>query len=126
MWPVKDPHLIKQKDRNPAACPFFNFGTQLNEKALNIAPLDIAARRPRKDQFNNPLVPPFHTFIVPFSGTEHTVSTWSSENGFVSFKVKRNRIEDAYGDKAQFFQEAMSQWCDSVRHSPASVTALRQ
>ena len=66
---MKDPHLIKQKDRNPAACPFFNFCTQFNEKALNIAPLDIAARRPGKNQFNNSLMPPFHCSIVPVSGT---------------------------------------------------------
>ena len=52
------PHQTKK--RNPTACPFFNFCTEFNEEALNIAPLDIAARRPRKDQFNNPLMPPFH------------------------------------------------------------------
>ncbi len=38
---MKDPHLIKQKDRNPAACPFFNFRTQFSEETFNIAPLDI-------------------------------------------------------------------------------------
>ena len=76
---MKDPHLIKQKDRNPAACPFFNFCTQFNEEALNIAPLDIAARRPRKDQFNNSPMPPFHFLIVPVSGTESNADllmTW--------------------------------------------------
>lgn len=67
---MKDPHLIKQKDRNPTTCPLFNFCTLFNEKALNIAPLDIAARWPRKNQFNNSLMPTFHQAIVPFSGTE--------------------------------------------------------
>ncbi|OIQ71519.1 hypothetical protein GALL_468600 [mine drainage metagenome] len=70
MWTVKDPHLIKQKDRNPATCPFFNFCPKFNEETLNIAPLDITARRPRKNQFNNSLMPSFHLFIVPVSGTE--------------------------------------------------------
>ena len=76
---MKDPHFIKQKDGNPAACPFFNFCTQFNEEALNIAPLDIAARRPRKNQFNNPLMPTFHFLIVPISGTRHNsdlLMTW--------------------------------------------------
>ncbi|OGB82127.1 MAG: hypothetical protein A2496_04570 [Burkholderiales bacterium RIFOXYC12_FULL_60_6] len=79
MWTVKDPHLIKQKDRNPATCPFFNFCTQFNEEVLNIAPLDIAARRSRKNQFNNPLVPSFHFRIVPVSGTKRNsdlLMTW--------------------------------------------------
>ena len=79
MWTVKDAHLIKQKDRNPAACPFFNFCTEFNEEALNVAPPDIAARRPRKDQFNNSLMPPFHFLIVPVSGTESNsdfLMTW--------------------------------------------------
>ena len=70
MWTVKNPHLIKQKNRNPATRPFFNFCNQFNEEALNIAPLDIAACRPRKDQLNNSLMPPFHFLIVPVSGTE--------------------------------------------------------
>jgi hypothetical protein len=70
MWTVKDPHLIKQKDRNPATCPLFNLRTQFNEETLNIAPLDIAARRPRKNQFNNSLMPSFHLLMVPVSGTE--------------------------------------------------------
>jgi hypothetical protein len=70
MWAVKDPYLVKQKDRNPAACPFFNFCAQFNEETLNIAPLDIAARRPRKDQFNSSLMPSLHGQMVPFSGTE--------------------------------------------------------
>jgi hypothetical protein len=70
MWTVKDPHFIKQKDRNPATCPLFNLCTQFNEEALNIAPLDIAARRPRKNQFNNSLMPSFHLLMVPVSGTE--------------------------------------------------------
>ena len=76
---MKDPHLIKQKDGNPATCPFFNFCTQFNEEALNIAPLDIAARRPRKNQFNNSLMPTFHFLIVPISGTIHNsdlLMTW--------------------------------------------------
>jgi len=70
MWAVKDPHLIKQKDRNPAACPFFNFCAQFNEETFHIAPLDIAARRPRKDQFNSSLMPSLHRQMVPFLGTE--------------------------------------------------------
>ena len=69
MWTVKDPHLIKQKDRNPAARSFFNFCAQFNEEALNIAPLDIAARRPRKNQFNNLLcrrfIDKWYHFQVP-------------------------------------------------------------
>jgi hypothetical protein len=44
--------------------------TQFNEEALNIVPLDIAARRPRKNQFNNSLMPSFHMLMVPVSGTE--------------------------------------------------------
>ena len=59
---VRDPHFIKQKDRNPATGPFFNLRTQFNEKTLNIAPLDIAAGWPGKDQLNNSLMPPFHCF----------------------------------------------------------------
>jgi hypothetical protein len=81
MWTVKDPYLIKQKDRNPAACPFFNFRAQFNEETLNIAPLNIAARRPRKNQFNNPLMPSFHFYIVPFSGTENnSLISWCPGN----------------------------------------------
>jgi len=79
MSTVKDPHLIKQKDRNPATCPFFNFCPQFNEEALNIAPLDIATRRSRKNQFNNTPMPSFHSRIVPVSGTEHNsdlLMTW--------------------------------------------------
>jgi hypothetical protein len=49
MWSMKNPHLIKQKDRNPATCPFFNFRTQFNEQGFNITPLDIAARWSRKN-----------------------------------------------------------------------------
>ena len=71
MWTVKDPHLVEQKNRYPATRPFFNLRTQFNEKTLNIVPLDIAARRSAKNQFNYSLIPPFHCFIVPFSGTEY-------------------------------------------------------
>jgi hypothetical protein len=60
MWAVENPHLIKQKDRNPTARAFFNLSPQFNEKALNIAPLNIAARWPRKNQFNNSLMPTLH------------------------------------------------------------------
>ncbi len=60
MWPVKDAYFIKQKNRYSATCPFFNFCAQFNEKPLNIPPLDIATCRPRKDQFNNSLMPSFH------------------------------------------------------------------
>ena len=67
---MKNPHLIKQKDRNPAARPFFNLSPQFNEKALNIAPLDIAACWPRKNQLNCSLLRPFHQQIVPFLGTK--------------------------------------------------------
>lgn len=62
---MKDPHLVKQKDRNPATCPLFNFCTQFNEETLNITPLNIATCRPRKNQFNNTLMPSFHFFMVP-------------------------------------------------------------
>ena len=57
---MKDAHFAKQKNRNPAARPFFNFGAQFDKKRLHIAPLDIAARWPRKDQLNNSLVPLLH------------------------------------------------------------------
>jgi len=57
---MKNPHLIKQKDRNPAARPLFNFRTQFNEQGFNITPLDIAARWSRKNQLNSPLIPSFH------------------------------------------------------------------
>jgi len=57
---MKNPHLIKQKDRNPATCPFFNFRTQFNEQGFNITPLDIVSRWSRKNQFNSPLIPSFH------------------------------------------------------------------
>ena len=66
---MKNPYLTKQKDRNPAARPFFNFSPQFKQKTLNIAPLDIATCGPRKDQFNNSLMPAFHWLIVPFLGT---------------------------------------------------------
>ena len=70
MWTVKNPHFIKQKDRNPTACPFFNLSAQFNEKTLNIAPLNIATRWPRKNQFDNSLMSTFHSLMVPVSGTE--------------------------------------------------------
>ena len=66
---MKDPHFIKQKDGNPTTCPLFNFRTKLNEKTLNIAPLNITAGRPRKYQFNNSLVLLPHSAMVPNSGT---------------------------------------------------------
>ena len=47
--------------------------------SLNIVPLDITARRPRKNQFNNSLMPSFHLLIVPVSGTERNsdlLMTW--------------------------------------------------
>jgi hypothetical protein len=69
MWTVKNPHLIKQKDRNPTARPLFNLGPQLNEKALNIAPLDIAACWSRKNQLNSSLMPTLHLHMVPVLGT---------------------------------------------------------
>jgi hypothetical protein len=71
MWTVKDPNLTEQENRHPTARPLFNFCAKLNKKTLNIAPLDIAACRPRKDQFNNSLMPSFHSLIVPFLGTDY-------------------------------------------------------
>jgi len=71
MRTVKNPHFAKQKDRNATAPPLFNLSPQFSEKALNIAPLDIAACWPRKNQFNNSLMPAFHSIIVPFLGTEN-------------------------------------------------------
>lgn len=57
---MKDAHFAKQKNRNPATRPFFNFGAQFYKERLHIAPLDIAAGRPRKDEFNNSLMPLLH------------------------------------------------------------------
>lgn len=70
MRPVKDAHLTIQKDRDPASCPLLNFGTQFSEETFNITPLNIAAGRSRKDQFNNPLVPSLHHFMVLIFSTK--------------------------------------------------------
>ena len=67
---MKNPHLTKQIDRNPATRPLFNFSTQFNEKTLNIAPLNVRACGSRKDQFNDSLVLAFHLITVSVSGTE--------------------------------------------------------
>ena len=60
MGTMKYAHFPKQKYGNPATGPLFNFRTKLNEQGFNIPPLDICARRPRKNQVDKPLVLPFH------------------------------------------------------------------
>jgi hypothetical protein len=69
MWPMKYPHLAKQKYGNPASCTLFDFRAKFNEQGFNIAPLDVCARGAGKNQFNNPLVLPLHGRMVPLSGT---------------------------------------------------------
>jgi hypothetical protein len=44
MWPMKYPHLAKQKYGNPASRTLFNFRAKFNEQGFNIAPLDVCAR----------------------------------------------------------------------------------
>ena len=63
------PHQTKRQ--KPGYLPALQFlRAQFSEEALDIAPMDIAARRSRKNQFNNPPVPSFHLFIVPFISTK--------------------------------------------------------
>ena len=58
---MKNAYFTKQEHRNPAARPFFNFCAQFDKERLHITPLDIAARRPGKDQLNSSLVSLFHS-----------------------------------------------------------------
>jgi len=69
VWPMKYPHLAKQKHGNPASRTLFDFRAKFNEQGFNIAPLDVCARGSEKNQPDNPLVLPFHGWMVPFSGT---------------------------------------------------------
>ena len=66
MRSVKDAYFAEQKNRDPAARAFLNFCAQFDEERLHITPLDIAARRPRKDQFDDSLVSLLYFSLVPF------------------------------------------------------------
>jgi hypothetical protein len=57
---MKDPNLFKQNNGDATPFSFRNFGAKLEEQGFDIAPLDISARRPSKNQLERPLVPTLH------------------------------------------------------------------
>ena len=85
---MEDAHLAKEDNGNPAPFAFCHLRTQLGEQRLNIAPLNVAATRMRKDQLKGALVLSLHNIMVPPSDTEQLASaaahgdalfTWASE-----------------------------------------------
>ena len=57
---MKHAHLSKQKYRHPAPGAFLDLRTQLNEQGLDIPPLDVRTRRPRKNQVDKSLMLQLH------------------------------------------------------------------
>jgi hypothetical protein len=70
MRPMKDPDFSKQHNGHAAALSFSDFSAKFHEQSLNVAPLDISAGGPSKDQFERALVLPLHAEMVPPTSTK--------------------------------------------------------
>ena len=57
---MADANFGEQDHRDAAAFSLTDFGAKLCEEHLDIPPLNVGARRPRKDQFKRALVSTLH------------------------------------------------------------------
>ena len=57
---MKDTHLVKQKNGDPAPLALGHFRTKLGKKRLNEAPLDIGANRASENCFQGLVVLSLH------------------------------------------------------------------
>ena len=72
MRPVKDTNVFKQDNGNATSLSFRDFGAKLCEQSLDVAPLNVPACGPSKDQFEGALVLSLHAGMVPLSSTDVT------------------------------------------------------
>ena len=70
MRPVKDANFLKQHNSHATTFTLADLCAKVREERLNIAPLNIAARRAREDQVKGALMLSLHARMVPESGTE--------------------------------------------------------
>ena len=66
---MKNSNFVKQDNSNATALSLGHFSTKFYEQSLYVAPLDVPAFPPSKDQVEGALVLPFHVNIVPLKGT---------------------------------------------------------
>jgi len=69
MGSVKHPNFSEQHHRHAAAFSLTYLRTQLLKHGLNVAPLNVGACRPCKDQCEGALVFALHDSMVLFYGT---------------------------------------------------------
>ena len=67
---MKNSNLVKQDDGDATTFSFRHFSTQFYEQCLYVAPLDVPACGPSKDQFEGTLMLPLHVNMVPLKGTD--------------------------------------------------------
>jgi len=90
---MKDSHFFKQDNGNATSLAFRDFGTKLYEQSLYIAPLDVSACGPSKDQFEGTLMLPLHGDMVPLTGTDVRRTVLKPAN------VRANRLAEAGGER---------------------------
>jgi hypothetical protein len=71
MWTMEDPDLSEQHHGDPAALALTDVRPKLNEKRLNITPLDIGPSWMGKDGLQSSMVLSSHVKMVLLSGTIH-------------------------------------------------------
>ena len=69
---MKDTNVFKQDNGNATTLSFRDFGAKLCEQSLDVAPLNVPACGPSKDQFEGALVLPLHAGMVPLASTAFT------------------------------------------------------
>jgi hypothetical protein len=71
MWTMEDPDLSKKHHGDPASLSLTDVRSKLNEKRLNITPLDIGPYWMGKDGLQGSLVLSSHVKMVLLRGTIH-------------------------------------------------------
>lgn len=57
---MKDSNFSKQDNGDATPLSLCDFGAKLDEQSFNVAPLNVAACGPSKDQFEGASMPPPH------------------------------------------------------------------
>lgn len=77
---MKDSHFFEQDNRKATTLALRDFSAKLYEQSLDVAPLNVAACGPSKDQFESALMLPLHDDTVPLNGTDVAVTVLKTAN----------------------------------------------